>query len=131
MSSFEQDNEKLTPKQNTLILALLSRPTIAEAAQDANVPDSTARRWLRLPHVQDAYKQAQQEVFDSAMLQLKMSTLDAVKQLQKEMLSLENDASVRVRAATVLLTKGVEQSQGVQLKQVLQETLARLDKEQA
>jgi len=129
MSSFEQDSENLTPKQNTLILALLSLPTIAEAAKVANVPDSTARRWLRLPHVQEAYRAAQQEVFDAAMSQLKIGTIDAVKQLHKDMLSQENDASVRVRAALGWISKGIEQHQADQLRQETLQAMFAIEKE--
>jgi hypothetical protein len=45
--------ERVTPKQEALIAALLTAPTIQDAARTASVAERTAHRWL---HEDDAFK---------------------------------------------------------------------------
>jgi hypothetical protein len=50
--------DKLTRRQEALILALLSEPTHAAAAAKARVSEATLRRWLHLPAFRAAYRWA-------------------------------------------------------------------------
>lgn len=50
--------QKQSPKQEQLIAALLSRPTIAAAAKSIGLADTTAARWMKAPEFQAAYREA-------------------------------------------------------------------------
>ncbi len=101
--------ESLTPKQEQAILALLSAPTIAAAAQQAEVGERTLRGWLDLPEFRRAYRTARQQVLDqtvSRLLNLSGKALDALEA------NLGCDsAAARNRAAETILAhahKGLE-----------------------
>lgn len=127
MTENDRPTEDLTVKQAKLIESLLAGHTITYSAAIVGCTEKTARTWLKLPHVQDAYRAAQDEVFGDAIAQLKIGTIDAVKQLHKDMLSEETDVAVRVRATLGWITKGIEQSQANELKRELREALQRLE----
>lgn len=55
------DVSTLTPKQAQAVAALLTHPTIDEAAKAVGVSDETVRRWLKMPHFATAVNDAARE----------------------------------------------------------------------
>jgi transposase len=52
---------KLNLKQQRAIQALLSEPSIRQAAERAAVGEKSIRRWLQRPDFKEAYQRARQE----------------------------------------------------------------------
>lgn len=99
---------KTTPKQDTFIQALLAGQTIVTAAGIAGCNEKTAHAWLKLPHVQKAYKEAQHHIFDEAILHI-MSDIDEARTTLKAIMKDEEASpSVRVRAAQIILEQAIE-----------------------
>ena len=89
--------EKLSRKASQAIAALLEKPTIAEAAQNAGVNERTLRRWLEREDFRDAYKQAADRSFNMAIARLRGLADRAVQTLND---ALDDSASpLQVRAA--------------------------------
>jgi hypothetical protein len=63
-------NEKLAPKQEAAILALLSSRGIEEAAKSIQIPPRTLYRWLNDPEFDRAYRRAKRSVFGQAISRL-------------------------------------------------------------
>src|SRR5262249_19260987 len=94
--------QKLTRKQETLIAALLTEPTHAAAAAKAGVSEATLHRWLHLPELQAAYRQARRALVEGAVGRIQAATGQAVDTL----LAVAKDGAKdgdRVRAAVALL----------------------------
>jgi hypothetical protein len=100
------ENSELTEKQEALIVALLSLPTIEAAAKATDISDRTARRWFQLPHFQEAYRAAKSIAFDHALEGLRDCTKEAIDTLKSNLKA--EEASVQVRAAHILLTQGIQ-----------------------
>jgi hypothetical protein len=103
--------EKLSRKQEALISALLTAPTLADAAQTAGIGEVTAWRWLKEPTFQTTYREARRQVVQQAIVQVQRATGEAVETLRNVMQDSESPASARVSAAKVILetaTKWVE-----------------------
>ena len=97
----------LSPKQNTLISALLAGHTITVAAAAAGVNQKTAHAWLKLPHVQSAYQVAQKELFDEALAGLRLKVQKAIDTLDRNMSSDEVPASSQIRAAQIVIEQAI------------------------
>jgi DNA-binding MurR/RpiR family transcriptional regulator len=50
--------EKLTPRQQKALLALLNEPTVLKAAQASGVGGRTLHRWIREPEFKRAYRES-------------------------------------------------------------------------
>ncbi len=57
----ERSEKEMTRRKEAFISVLLAQPTIAAAAKTANVPETTARRWLREPDFVRAYRDARRQ----------------------------------------------------------------------
>jgi len=101
----EQENE-LTQKQEMLITALLTLPTIEAASKAVGISDRTARRWFQLPHFQAAYKAAKQIAFDDSLSELRDGVKEAISALRRNLTALE--PAVQVRAAHIWLQLALE-----------------------
>jgi hypothetical protein len=98
-----QSAGKLTRKQEALISALLTAPSLAAAAQTAGIGGVTAWRWLKQPSFQAAYREARREVVQHAIAQIQRASTEAVETLRNVMQDAEAPASSRVAAARVVL----------------------------
>lgn len=97
------NNSELSPKQEMLIAALLSLPTIEAASLAAGVTSKTARLWMKQPAFLEAYKAAKQAVYDESLEGLRDNVKEAIDTLKGIMTSAEIDPAVRVRAANSYL----------------------------
>jgi hypothetical protein len=94
--------QKLTGKQETLIAALLTESTYAEAAEVAGVSEATVHRWLLLPEFSSAYRQARRQLVEGAIGRIQGAAGKAVDALV-EITEGGTKESDRVRAAVALL----------------------------
>jgi hypothetical protein len=102
--------QKLTRKQEALISALLSHPTVVMAAKSVGISEATAGRWKKDSAFQDAYHQARHAALDRALAALEQDMLGAVAVLRSVMLGVTVPAATRVRAALGLLEMSMQAS---------------------
>jgi uncharacterized protein YggE len=103
---------ELTRKQGEAIAALLSGPTITDAAKRAGVGERTLFRWLQQDAAfQQAYREARRQAVQHAIAQIQQVASTAVKTLGAIMKSTKAPSGSRVSAARAVLEmalKGVE-----------------------
>jgi hypothetical protein len=95
--------EKLGPKKEAAILALLTARSIEDAARTAQIPPRTLYRWLQEPEFDAAYRKARRAAFAQATARLQQATGAAVSTLLKIMVDTNAPPSTRVRAADSVL----------------------------
>ena len=100
--------EKLSRKQDTFISALLTTPTLADAAHTVGIGEVTAWRWLKEPTVQTAYREVRRAVVTQAIAQVQRATGEAVETLRAVMQDPEAPASAKVSAARTILETAVK-----------------------
>lgn len=101
--------EKLSRKMEPLIAALLTQPTISQAAQVAGISEATARRWLRREEFLEHYRKARLEVVSHAVARLQHASHQAVDTLIAVMADSEAPAAARVSAGKAALDIGREE----------------------
>lgn len=94
-----QISEKLTTKQQTAVIALISEQTIEAAAARAGINRRTLQRWMRQDRFVGACNDARRQVYNTALHRLQLSTESAVSTLLEIQKSQDLPASARVRAA--------------------------------
>jgi hypothetical protein len=99
----------MTAKQQRAIGALLSEPSIRQAAVVARLGEKTIRRWLQIPEFSLAYQQARRQAFAEALLDLRAATHDAVDALRKAIK--EETGAVRLKAATAILELSIRSAE--------------------
>ena len=97
-----QNGTSLTLKQRRLISALISSPSISEAARQAGVSLSQARRHLENEAFRAALKEAESLAL-SALLRSLVGLGERAVQALSDALEPEQDVRSRVRAADILL----------------------------
>lgn len=107
--------EKRSRKEEALIAALLSQPTVEAAARATGVSERTARRWLAEPTFRRAFREARRQAVETAVAALQGASGESVVAL-REALSARR-VSVRVRAACAILDRAVR---GVELIDILE-----------
>lgn len=94
--------DELTANQERFLVDLLTAPTIAEAAKETGINESTARRWLSQRPVQRAWRELRRQVVEQALTGVQSATVEAVATL-RACLAEDMPPAVRVRAALALL----------------------------
>ena len=95
--------EKLSRKQEQAITALVTCPSITEAAAQSGLAEVTLRRWLKQEAFQTAYREARRAVVQHAIVQVQHATGEAVETLRAVMRDIDSPASARVSAAKVVV----------------------------
>lgn len=108
MTSKDNPNDELTPKQQRAIDALLSEPTTKAAAQTALCAEITLHRWLKKPSFQSALKAARAELLEATRTALQSAGKDAVETLKQVMNDTGAKGSERVSAAKAVLEIGLK-----------------------
>ncbi len=116
--------EKLTPKQERALVALLDCGEIKKAAEIAEVGEVTLWRWLQAPEFQSRYRAARRQLVETAIAQLQSDCTVAARVLREVAEDKEAPASSRVAAARTIL----EQSIGAIELMDLQERVEMLEK---
>ncbi len=93
--------KRITPRQEQAIVALLTRPTIEQAAEEVGVNESTVRRWLKEPAFEEAYREERRRVLERAVGVLQKASVGAVGALMRNLKC--GLPSVEVRAARTIL----------------------------
>jgi len=115
---------KLDRKKELAMLALLEKPTIAEAAKTVKVGEATLYRWLRDEDFQKDYRALKQEIVGHSVTRLQKASSLAVDALVEIVKDKEKPSSVRVMSARSILdfsNKGVE-------VETLEESILSLEK---
>ncbi|TEB08635.1 hypothetical protein Psch_02201 [Pelotomaculum schinkii] len=102
---------KITRKMEAAIAALLTAPTIAEAAAAVGVHEQTLWRWLQQEEFQGRYREAKRQAVAQAVARLQQATTKAVDTLEEVMDDDLATPSSRVTAAKTVLDaafKGIE-----------------------
>jgi DNA-binding LacI/PurR family transcriptional regulator len=114
-----QENDTLQPKQLRAITALLSQPTIRDAAKDCGVSETTLWRWLNDEAFQLAYRKARRQVVEQAMSELQSACSDAVACLRRNLKC--GTANVEVSAAKTILDQAVKAIEFVDMEERLEQ----------
>jgi phage terminase small subunit len=122
-------SQLVTAKQERFITVLLQSPTQEAACKRIGISHETARRWLKLPHVQAAYQRAQQALFNERLAALRLGISTAMATLARNM---REDAppAVQVRAAQIWLEQAIAVHKMSELEARLAELEARLNERQ-
>jgi len=99
----KNESEALSHRQLKAIRALLTNPTVAQAAVDASVSEATIYRWLGETPFRAALAQAEGEAVAAAGRRLATLAETALDELARSMTDPTTPAPVRVRACEVIL----------------------------
>ncbi len=111
MSAAKGHGAKLPRKAEQAIAALLSCPTIEQAATTIGVDEATLRRWMKDPEFRTEYREARRQITEYATAQLQRLGSAAAKTLGEIIKDGDAPAAARVtacRAALDLALRGVE-----------------------
>jgi hypothetical protein len=100
--------QKLSRKQESLIAALLTSSSVAQAAEQVGIAESTAHRWLKDVAFQEAYREARRDVVQQAIGQLQNVCWVAVRTSLMIMANEKAPASARVSAARTVLEMSIK-----------------------
>jgi len=99
---------KFGRKKEEAIAALLTQPSIEQAARVAGIGSKTLLRWLKLPEFQAAYREARRAGFGQATARLQQASGAAASVLLKMMVDQNSPASSRVGAAQAVLDRAAK-----------------------
>jgi molybdenum-dependent DNA-binding transcriptional regulator ModE len=119
--------EKLTPKQEAALLALLDNGTIEAAYKAAGISKATMWRFMQDANFQARYRQARRQLVETAIGQLQKHATTAARVLVNIAVDKDAPASSRVAAAKTILEQSVS---AIELMD-LQERLERLEELEA
>ena len=110
-----ETEKALTSRQNTAISALLTTPTVEQAAETAGVGRTTVFRWLNQPEFREELRRRRNEIVDCALDTFKVYVLRAVETLAR-LLDSEDEKVARLAAkdvlAFVLKTRELQELEG-------------------
>jgi phage terminase small subunit len=104
------ENVALSTKKQRAIVALLSSPSMTEAAAQAGVTTKTLERWLRDEDFVREYRVVRSQVMETAVARIQHAATEAVEALRRNLVP-PASPSVQIRAAVSILefsVKGVE-----------------------
>lgn len=117
----------LKPKQEKLIIALMSKATTEEAIKEAGINRSTAYKYLRDPDFSNEYRRIRRETMQQVTSKLQNASFIAVETLLDVMADKElSTSSSRVQASRTVLEnayKGIEMDDLQQRIEQLEERL--------
>lgn len=117
--------ENLTPKQRRAIEALLTSGNVSEAAESAKVSRETIYQWMKKPVFRMALQEGTQEALERLSRSLVSLGDKAVKTLRDALDDGSSNASVRVRAADLVISKVIQIRELIDLE----ERVSRLEEQ--
>jgi hypothetical protein len=120
-----RSEKEMTRRQEAFLSVLLAQPTIAAAAKTANVPETTARRWLREPDFVRAYRDARRQSVEHSTAIIQAATSAAVAALLRNVRE-DAPAALQVRAAAVILEHAARAVETVDLAERIEALEATL-----
>lgn len=103
--------EKLSRNQEKGISALISSPSIPEAAKKVGIDNKTFWRWLQLKNFKKRYQEARRVVDRHSIGLVQAGMSDAVKTLEEVMGNQNAPASARVSAARAIIDMALKASE--------------------
>lgn len=100
--------EKRSRKKEAALVALISEPTLKEAAKKAGIGEATLWRWLQDPEFQEKYRTARRQAVSQSITQLQKISSEAVETLREVMNSKETPPASRVTAAKAVLEMAIK-----------------------
>lgn len=101
------DGTALTRRQERFLTALLSYPTIVQAAKAAGISEATAGRWMKEEAFAAAYRDARRKALDQILAFVEQTMTASVAVLRSVMLAQDTPPAVKVTAAKVILETGL------------------------
>ena len=123
--------EKLTPKQERALLALLDCGEVGTASERAGVSRITLWRLLQQPIFQSRYRAARRQLVETAIAQLQSDCTVAARVLREVAEDREAPASSRVAAARAIIEQSVSAVQLTDLQERLEEVERLLQEQEA
>jgi hypothetical protein len=98
-----EDCGSLPPKQELALRAVISHPTLKDAAHAAGVSETTLWRYMQDAAFSKRLREARREAVNHAIIRLQRASSDAVTVLGDIMLNESAPASARITAARAVL----------------------------
>lgn len=117
MRSFHE--KRLTRRQEAFIASLLKHASVTKAAEAANVPESTAWRWLNSsPEFNDAYRKARRKLTENATRVFQSAATTCAAKLVQMALDVTLPPGIQFAAASRVLDLAYrgEEIQDVQIE---------------
>ena len=111
----------LSAKQELALQAVISHPTLKEAAGAAGVSEATLWRYKQDPEFSRRLREARREAVDHAVLRLQRSSNDAVTVLHDLMMKDDAPAAARISAARTVLDYSIRAVEMDELRQQVEE----------
>ena len=93
-------------KQELLLSALITTPTVREAAASVGIPETTAYNWLRKPDFAAEYKQRKRQAVSEASDYLQSRINEATSVILEIMNNTETSPQTRLNAAKMIIETG-------------------------
>ena len=100
--------EKLSRNKEKAIAALISCPSIPQAAREVGINENTLWRWLKDSGFSKSYQEARRQVVNQAVSRIQAKMAKAVDTLAEIILNKKALASARVSAAKEILAVGIK-----------------------
>lgn len=100
--------EKRSRKEDLALAALISEPTLGEAAKKVGISEVTLWRWMQDPEFQDKYRTARRQAVSQSITQLQKISSEAVKTVRDVMNDKETPPASRVTAAKAVLELAIK-----------------------
>ena len=96
---------KFGRKKEEAIAALLTQRNLEDAAKATGVAHATLLRWIQEPEFDRAYREARRAAFGQSIARLQQASSAAVTTVLKMMVDANVPASVRLRAADIVMER--------------------------
>ena len=106
----------LPPKQEQALQAVISHPTLKEAALAAGVSETTLWRYMQEEHFSRRLREVRREAVGHAVIRLQRASSDAVKVLSDLMMKEDAPAAARISAARTVLDYSIRSVEMDELK---------------
>lgn len=100
--------EKLSRNMEKAAAALLTEPTVKEAAEKVRISESTLYRWQQLPQFKELFNQMKAQTVANATAKLRNAMMLAVATLEGVMNKEGAPAMAKVMAARTVLELGLD-----------------------
>lgn len=104
----QDSRDNLTPNQVSALAALLAGRSVRAAAKAAGVDPATVHRWLNDPSFRAAQQAGRRELAQQSLAQLQGITKTAIGVVEELMTDKTKPASVRLRAAQIVIEATVK-----------------------
>src|SRR5712691_1363627 len=113
------ENGRLSARQQKAILALLTEPSVRDAARTVKIGERTLHTWLKDKTFTEAYHEARATAVSQAIARLQQASSEAVDCLKEVMGDPEAAAPAKVTAARTVLEMAVKGTEIAELQRRL------------